>query len=148
MAEVRAGEAKARRSKTTGSLVLTMPKVDPHKVSGELAMQCDADSDRRAVRATSQQRTHRSLSITRGRAAGQGSARAASIRTDALRVVLVASCTRSSRVSTGCNTFAPAQSVSESTCRPLRIRQRSLVSAFRVEAIPNPLCNELSLCAA
>lgn len=31
-AEVKAGEAKARRSKTTGSLVVTMPKVDPHQV--------------------------------------------------------------------------------------------------------------------
>ena len=28
-AEVKASEAKARRSKTTGSLVVTMPKVDP-----------------------------------------------------------------------------------------------------------------------
>lgn len=33
-AEVQAGEAKARRSKTTGSLVVTMPKVDPHQVRG------------------------------------------------------------------------------------------------------------------
>eukprot|EP00903_Cladosiphon_okamuranus_P014368 g13339.t1 len=33
-AEVRAGEAKARRSKTTGSLVVTMPKVDPHQSIG------------------------------------------------------------------------------------------------------------------
>lgn len=31
-AEVKAGEAKARRSKTTGSLVVTMPKVDPDQV--------------------------------------------------------------------------------------------------------------------
>eukprot|EP00752_Nemacystus_decipiens_P004237 g3870.t1 len=33
-AEVKAGEAKARRSKTTGSLVVTMPKVDPHQSIG------------------------------------------------------------------------------------------------------------------
>jgi len=32
-AEVKAGEAKARRSKTTGSLVVTMPKVNPDEVS-------------------------------------------------------------------------------------------------------------------
>lgn len=31
-AEVKAGESKARRSKTTGSLVVTMPKVDPDQV--------------------------------------------------------------------------------------------------------------------
>ncbi|CAM9290157.1 unnamed protein product, partial [Ectocarpus sp. 4 AP-2014] len=33
-AEVKAGEAKARRSKTTGSLVVTMPKVDPDQSIG------------------------------------------------------------------------------------------------------------------
>ncbi|CAM9674449.1 unnamed protein product [Scytosiphon promiscuus] len=33
-AEVRAGEAKARRSKTTGSLVITMPKVNPDQSIG------------------------------------------------------------------------------------------------------------------
>lgn len=34
-AEVKAGEAKARRSKTTGSLVVTMPKVNPDQVRKE-----------------------------------------------------------------------------------------------------------------
>lgn len=32
--EVKASEARAQRSKTTGSLVITMPKVDPNKARG------------------------------------------------------------------------------------------------------------------